>query len=123
MQAALELTICATVIALMFGILMGVYSAFRGDSALATLFQPISLIGVSLPTFLIGILLIYLFAVTLGWLPSYGRGDTVRLGWGAAGVLTGSGLKGLIMPSVTLGLRSEEHTSELQSRPLLVCRL
>ena len=63
-----------------------------------------SLIGISLPTFLIGILLIYLFAVILGWLPSFGRGDTVKLGWWSTGLLTRSGLQALIMPSVTLGL-------------------
>src|SRR5215210_8867737 len=104
MPATLELALCATIFALTFGILMGVYSALRRDSALAKLFQAISLIGVSLPTFLIGILLIYLFAVTLGWLPSFGRGDTVRLGWWTTGLLTVSGLKALIMPSITLGL-------------------
>ena len=104
MPATLELALCATIFALTFGILMGVYSALRRESALAKLFQGISLIGVSLPTFLIGILLIYLFSVTLGWLPSYGRGDVVRLGWWSTGLLTASGLKALIMPSVTLGL-------------------
>jgi peptide/nickel transport system permease protein len=87
-----------------FGVLMGVYSGLRRDNILAKVFQTISLIGISLPTFLIGILLIYLFAVTLGWLPSYGRGDTVQLGWWSTGFLTGSGLKALIMPSITLGL-------------------
>jgi peptide/nickel transport system permease protein len=81
-----------------------VYSALRRDSLLAKVFQTVSLIGISLPTFLIGILLIYLFSVTLGWLPSYGRGDTVRLGWWTTGLLTRSGLQALIMPSVTLGL-------------------
>ena len=104
MPATLELALAATVLALVFGILMGVYSALKRDSALAKLFQAISLIGVSLPTFLIGILLIYLFSVTLGWLPSFGRGDTVRLGWWTTGFLTTSGLKALIMPSITLGL-------------------
>ena len=54
-------------------------------AALAKVFQTVSLIGISLPTFLIGILLIYLFSVTLGWLPSFGRGDTVRLGWWTTG--------------------------------------
>src|SRR6201747_1383452 len=81
MPATLELAICATIFAMVFGILMGVYSALRRDSALAKIFQAVSLIGISLPTFLIGILLIYLFAVTLGWLPSFGRGDAVRLGF------------------------------------------
>ena len=71
---------------------------------LAKVFQAVSLIGISLPTFLIGILLIYLFAVVLGWLPSFGRGEVVRLGWWTTGLLTISGLKALIMPSVTLGL-------------------
>ena len=64
----------------------------------------VSLIGISLPTFLIGILLIYLFAVTLGWLPSFGRGDVVKLGWWSTGLLTVSGLKAIIMPAITLGL-------------------
>jgi peptide/nickel transport system permease protein len=68
------------------------------------LFQVVSLIGISLPTFLIGILLIYLFSVVLGWLPSFGRGEVVRIGWWTTGLLTVSGLKALIMPSVTLGL-------------------
>ncbi|MET0470248.1 MAG: ABC transporter permease, partial [Xanthobacteraceae bacterium] len=104
MPATLELAACATVFAMVFGILMGVYSALRRDSALAKIFQAVSLIGISLPTFLIGILLIYLFSVTLGWLPSFGRGDVVRLGWWTTGLLTFSGLKALIMPSITLGL-------------------
>jgi peptide/nickel transport system permease protein len=104
MPATLELAICATIFAMVFGILMGVYSALRRDSALAKVFQAVSLIGVSLPTFLIGILLIYLFAVILGWLPSFGRGETVRFGWWSTGLLTWSGLKALIMPSITLGL-------------------
>lgn len=104
MPATLELAICATLFATIFGVLMGVYSGLKRDSLLAKVFQTISLIGISLPTFLIGILLIYLFAVTLGWLPSYGRGDTVKLGWWSTGFLTGSGLKALIMPSITLGL-------------------
>ena len=102
--ATLELALCATLFALSVGILMGVYCALKRDTWLAGLFQAVSLIGVSLPTFLIGILLIFLFSVTLGWLPSYGRGDTVRLGWWTTGFLTISGLKALILPSVTLGL-------------------
>jgi peptide/nickel transport system permease protein len=83
---------------------MGVYSALRRDTLLTKVFQAVSLIGISLPTFLIGILLIYLFSVTLGWLPSFGRGDVVELGWWTTGFLTASGLKALILPSITLGL-------------------
>lgn len=104
MPATLELATCATVLAMGFGILMGIYSALRRDSFLAKLMQAVSLIGISLPTFLIGILLIYLFAVTLGWLPSFGRGDVVKFGWWSTGLLTVSGLKALILPSITLGL-------------------
>jgi peptide/nickel transport system permease protein len=105
MPATLELATCATVIAMVFGILMGIYSALRKDSFFAKVLQAVSLIGISLPTFLIGILLIYLFSVTLGWLPSFGRGDRrARLGWWTTGLLTGSGLKALILPSITLGL-------------------
>ena len=104
MPATLELAICATILALFFGIIMGVFSALRRDSLMAKLFQMVSLIGISLPTFLIGILLIYLFSVTLGWLPSFGRGDVVKIGWWTTGLLTASGWKALIMPSITLGL-------------------
>ena len=104
MPATLELAICATILAIVFGILMGVYSAFRRDTFVTKILQAISLIGISLPTFLIGILLIYLFAVVLGWLPSFGRGDVVQIGWWKTGLLTASGLKALIMPSITLGL-------------------
>src|ERR1700709_2157789 len=104
MPATLELATCATILAMVFGILMGVCSALKRDSFLARVFQAVSLIGISLPTFLIGILLIYLFAVTLGWLPSFGRGDVVRIGWWTTGLLTVSGLKALIMPSITLRL-------------------
>src|SRR6201994_2059396 len=104
MPATLELATCATILSLVFGILMGVYSALRRDSFLAKVFQAISLIGISLPTFLIGILLIYLFSVTLGWLPSFGRGEVVRLGLWTTGLLTVSVLKALVMPSITLGL-------------------
>jgi len=104
MPATLELAICATILAMVFGILMGVYSALRRDTLLTKILQAISLIGISLPTFLIGILLIYLFAVVLGWLPSFGRGEVVRIGWWTTGLFTISGLKALIMPSITLGL-------------------
>ncbi|MDB5645105.1 ABC transporter permease [Methylobacterium sp.] len=104
MPATLELALCATLFALGVGILMGVYCALRRDTWLAKVFLAISLVGISLPTFLIGILLIFLFSVTLGWLPSFGRGDTVRLGWWTTGFLTTSGLRALILPSVTLGL-------------------
>ena len=103
--ATLELALMSSLISLLVGIPMGVYTALRRDGFFARVFQCISLIGVSLPTFLIGILLIYLFAVTLGWLPSFGRGQVVVVhGRWTTGFLTASGLKALILPSITLGL-------------------
>jgi peptide/nickel transport system permease protein len=104
LPATLELSFVAAAFALLAGIPMGVYTALRRKSILSQALLAVSLIGVSLPTFLIGILLILVFAVQLGWLPSFGRGDTVQLGWWSTGFLTASGLKALILPSITLGL-------------------
>lgn len=102
--ATLELAMAAAVFALLLGIPMGVYTGIHRDSLISKSFLTLSLVGISLPTFLIGILLIYVFAVILGWLPSFGRGDTVRIGPWTTGLLTGSGLKALILPAITLGL-------------------
>ena len=102
--ATIELSIAAAVFALLIGIPMGVYTGIHKDSWLSKLFLSISLIGISLPTFLIGILLIYLFGVTLKWLPFPGRGEVVDLGWWTTGFLTKRGLLSLIMPAITLGL-------------------
>ncbi|RVT90108.1 ABC transporter permease [Rhodovarius crocodyli] len=102
--ATLELALCAAVIAMAVGVPMGVYTGLYRHSILSRFFLTFSLIGVSLPTFLIGILLILIFAVALGWLPSFGRGDVVRLGWWTTGFLTVSGLKALILPAITLGV-------------------
>lgn len=102
--ATLELASMAAVIALLFGIPMGVYAALRRGSLLSQAMMMISLIGVSLPTFLIGILLILLFAVVLKWLPSFGRGDVVTLGAWTSGLFTVDGLKHLVLPSVTLAI-------------------
>jgi peptide/nickel transport system permease protein len=104
LPATLELAFTAATLALVLGIPLGVYTALRKDGALAQLLLAASLVGVSLPTFLIGILLILVFAVQLGWLPSFGRGDTVALGWWTTGFLTASGLKALILPAITLSL-------------------
>lgn len=104
LPATLELALCAAVIALGVGIPMGVYSALRRGSFMSQAMMTLSLLGVSLPTFLIGILLILLFAVTLKWLPSFGRGDVVALGSWTTGLLTVDGWKHLILPSVTLAL-------------------
>jgi peptide/nickel transport system permease protein len=104
LPATLELVFVATLLALCMGIPLGVYCALKPDSFLARIIQAISLIGVSMPTFVTGILLILVFAVSLGWLPSFGRGQTVNiLGW-QTGFLTNSGWRALILPSVTLAL-------------------
>ena len=102
--ATLELAFCASVVALAVGLPAGVYTGMRPRSPLSRALLTFSLVGVSLPTFLIGSLLILVFSVWLGWLPSFGRGDTVQLGWWSTGFLTLSGLKALILPSITLGL-------------------
>ncbi|MEM7470249.1 MAG: ABC transporter permease [Pseudomonadota bacterium] len=102
--ATLELALVSGTLALVVGIGLGVFTAIRRNGIASNIIMSTSLIGVSLPTFLIGILLIYLFSVTLGWLPSFGRGETVQLGGWSTGFLTASGLKALILPSITLGL-------------------
>lgn len=104
LPATLELAFCATIFALGFGIVLGVISALTRGTALAKTLDAVSLIGISLPTFLTGILLIYIFSERLGWLPSFGRGDVVRIGWWTTGFLTVSGLMALVLPSITLGL-------------------
>ncbi|MEO8278117.1 MAG: ABC transporter permease [Ideonella sp.] len=104
LPATLELSVTAAIIALLFGIPMGVYAALRRGSFLSQLMMMISLLGVSLPTFLIGILLILLFAVILKWLPSFGRGEVVALGTWTSGFFTVDGLKHLILPSITLAI-------------------
>jgi len=104
LPATLELSAVAALFALLGGVSMGVYTALRRNTWLSQFLLAVSLVGVSLPTFLIGILLILVFAVLLGWLPSFGRGDTVSLGWWSTGFLTASGLKSLILPAITLGL-------------------
>ena len=104
LPATLELAGCAASLALLIGIPMGVFTGIRRNSPLARMFMVFSLVGVSLPTFLIGIFLILIFAVLLGWLPSFGRGEVVQIGQWSTGLLTRSGLKALILPAVTLGM-------------------
>lgn len=104
LPATLELATVSAILAVVFGFMLGVFTAIRRNGWAANTIMTISLLGVSLPTFLIGILLIYLFSVELGWLPSFGRGEVVDLGWWSTGLLTQSGLKALILPAITLGL-------------------
>ena len=104
LPATLELSGIAALFALLVGIPMGVYTGLYPTRWLSKIFLSISLIGISLPTFLIGILLILLFGVTLGWLPTFGRGEVVVIGGWTTGLLSTSGLKSLIMPAFTLGM-------------------
>ena len=102
--ATLELSLVAAVLALVVGVPMGVYAALRRGSFLSQVFMGLSLLGVSLPTFLIGILLILVFSVQLGWFPSFGRGDVVQLGWWSSGLLTQGGWHHVVLPAITLAI-------------------
>jgi peptide/nickel transport system permease protein len=102
--ATFELALVAAGIALLAGIPMGVYAALRRGSFLSQVFMTISLLGVSLPVFLIGIALILIFAVWLGWFPSFGRGDVVQIGWWSSGLLTAGGWHHIVLPAVTLAV-------------------
>jgi peptide/nickel transport system permease protein len=104
LPATLELSLMAGLIALAVGIPLGVYAALRRGKFLAQAVMGFSLLGVSLPTFLIGIFLILIFAVLLKWLPSFGRGDTVELGRWTTGMLTVDGWRHLVLPAVTLSV-------------------
>ena len=104
MPATLELVFVSAILAIVVGVILGVYTGIHRDSFVSNIILVVSLAGVSLPTFIIGIMLIYLFSVILGVLPSFGRGEVVDLGLWSTGFLTVSGLKALILPSVTLSL-------------------
>jgi peptide/nickel transport system permease protein len=104
LPATLELAFIAAALALLMGIPMGVYAALHRGSALSQVFMTMSLLGVSLPTFLIGILLILVFSVTLGWFPSFGRGETVQVGGWSTGLLTAKGWHHIVLPAMTLAV-------------------
>ena len=104
LPATLELAFIAAGMALLLGIPMGVYAALKRDTWMSQLLMTVSLLGVSLPTFLIGILLILVFSVILGWFPSFGRGDAIRLGWWSTGLLTAKGWHHIALPALTLAI-------------------
>ena len=104
LPATIELVLISALLAITVGVFLGVYTGINRDSYLSKIILVVSLAGVSLPTFIIGIMLIYLFSVILGVLPSFGRGQVVDLGFWTTGFLTLSGLKALILPSITLSL-------------------
>ncbi len=104
LPATVELSVVAAILALLIGLPLGVYTALKRNGFVAQSILAFSLLGISLPTFLIGILLILVFSVQLGWLPSYGRGEVMRLGWWSTGLLSWDGIKHLILPAITLCL-------------------
>jgi peptide/nickel transport system permease protein len=104
LPATLELALFAGVLALLVGVPFGVYAALKRGQFFSQLLMTISLLGVSLPTFLIGILLILVFSVGLGWFPSFGRGEVVQIGWWSSGLLTLDGLHHIVMPAITLAV-------------------
>lgn len=104
LPATLELAFTSAIIAISLGITMGVYTALRRSGWMSRVVMTVSLIGISLPTFLIGILMIYVFSVELGLFPPFGRGEVVMVGSWSTGFLTRSGLASLVLPAVTLGL-------------------
>jgi len=103
LPATVELAVLSALFAFIIGVGLGVYAAINRRGLVANAVMVLSLVGVSLPTFLIGIGLIYLFAVELRWLPSFGRGDVLRFGWWTTGLLTETGRKSLVLPVLTLG--------------------
>ena len=104
LPATVELSVLAALMALFIGLPLGVYTALKPHSLLSQAILAFSLVGISLPTFFIGILLILFMSVMLGWLPSYGRGDVIRLGWWTTGLLTIDGWRHIILPAITLCL-------------------
>ena len=102
--ATLELALVAAALALVVGVPMGVYAALKRGTFISQAFMTLSLLGVSLPTFLIGILLILVFAVVLGWFPSFGRGEVVHIGWWTSGLLTAKGWHHITLPAITLAI-------------------
>lgn len=102
--ATLELVLVATVISLVAGIPLGVLTAIRRGRWYTESLQFVSIVGVSLPSFVVGILLILVFSVSLGWLPAFGRGEVVTIGWWSTGLLTASGRAALLLPAVALSL-------------------
>ena len=104
LPATLELAFAAVILATLIGLPAGVYAAITRGTWRSSALMGVSLIGISLPTFLIGILLILVFSVWLDWLPAFGRGDVLRIGWWSSGLATADSLKHLILPSVTLAV-------------------
>lgn len=119
LPATVELAFTALVLSLVIGIPLGVYTAMRRNGRLARFLLSSSIVGMSVPTFVVAILLIFAFAVMLGWLPSFGRGDTVKIGWWSTGLLTVTGLQALILPAFTLAIGQVALVSRLVRAEML----
>jgi peptide/nickel transport system permease protein len=104
MPATLELALAALIFAVIFGIPLGLFAGLKPDHPVSRGIMGVSILGFSLPTFWVGLMLIMLFAVMLGWLPATGRGETVNiLGWHTS-MLTLDGWRHLLLPAVNLAL-------------------
>jgi len=104
MPATLELALCAMLLSTFIGIPLGLYAGLKPNAPMARVIMTGSILGFSLPGFWVGLLLIMVFAVQLGWLPSGGRGETRQLlgiGWS---FLTLDGLQHLVLPALNLAL-------------------
>ena len=119
LPATVELTFVSAVIAIALAIPMGVYTALHRHSWGARALLIVSLVGVSLPTFVIGIMLILVFSVTLGWLPSFGRGELVQIGWWTTGLASASGWKSILMPAASLAVVQMTFTMRLVRAEML----
>ena len=119
LPATIELTLVSAVIAIALAIPMGVYTALHRHHWAARVILIVSLVGVSLPTFVIGIMLILVFSVTLGWLPSFGRGELVQLGWWSTGLVSASGWKSILMPAASLAIVQMTFTMRLVRAEML----
>ncbi|MDH3320547.1 MAG: ABC transporter permease, partial [Betaproteobacteria bacterium] len=104
LPATIELVGVSAIIALLIGVPMGVYTGLHRHSWLSRVFLTVSLLGISLPTFVIGIVMILVFGVWLGWLPTFGRGGVVDVGGWQTSLLTARGWSHVIMPAITLAL-------------------
>jgi peptide/nickel transport system permease protein len=104
LPATAELAFASLVISLVLGIPAGIYTAIRRRGFVANTILFVTLVGISVPTFVIGIFLIYIFGVQLGWLPTFGRGDTVALGRWSTNFLSIDGWRSILLPAMTLGV-------------------
>jgi peptide/nickel transport system permease protein len=104
MPATLELAFVALLLAIIIGIPLGLYAGLKPDSKISRTIMATSILGFSLPTFWVGLMMILIFSITLGWLPATGRGQTASLlGWQTS-LLTANGWSHILLPALNLAL-------------------